>query len=282
MKKIVVLYHGDCWDGFGGAWAAWKKFGKRASYIGLNHDGTADKVVSGLRNREIYVIDFSFPENEYPEVMEKLVTYNKVVALDHHISGEKATKLAHEYRYALNHSGATIAWKYFHPKKKTPKLLLYIEDNDLWKFKLRGAKEISSYMQMFNYNFKLFSKLLKTIERPASRKKFIEKGLEILKYQDELISRLLENATLVKFAGYRTLAVNAPIFRSEIGHLLAKKEPPIGIVWYLQSNNIMISLRSNGKVDVSKIAERFGGGGHKGAAGFAIPLGQKLPWKIIK
>src|SRR3989344_1169898 len=34
-KKIAVLYHKGCTDGFGAAWAAWKKFGARAEYLGV-------------------------------------------------------------------------------------------------------------------------------------------------------------------------------------------------------------------------------------------------------
>src|SRR3989344_3757446 len=42
-KKIAVLYHGGCPDGFGGAYAAWKKFGNMAEYIPLKHGKPAPK-----------------------------------------------------------------------------------------------------------------------------------------------------------------------------------------------------------------------------------------------
>lgn len=29
MDKTYVLYHGNCWDGFGAAWAAWNALGER-------------------------------------------------------------------------------------------------------------------------------------------------------------------------------------------------------------------------------------------------------------
>ena len=25
--KPIIIFHGECWDGFGGGYAAWKKFG---------------------------------------------------------------------------------------------------------------------------------------------------------------------------------------------------------------------------------------------------------------
>ena len=36
-KKTVVLYHANCHDGFGGAFAAWKKFGDAADYVPMRY-----------------------------------------------------------------------------------------------------------------------------------------------------------------------------------------------------------------------------------------------------
>jgi phosphoesterase RecJ-like protein len=43
----------------------------------------------------------------------------------------------------------------------------------------------------------------------------------------------------------------------------------------------MISLRSDGTVDVSEIAKKYGGGGHIKAAGFVLDIGASLPWKEL-
>jgi phosphoesterase RecJ-like protein len=47
---------------------------------------------------------------------------------------------------------------------------------------------------------------------------------------------------------------------------------------------IHASLRSNGKVNVAKLAEKYGGGGHKKAAAFIFnsSLYKKFPWKLVK
>ncbi|KKT22880.1 MAG: Phosphoesterase, DHHA1 [Parcubacteria group bacterium GW2011_GWB1_43_8b] len=55
----------------------------------------------------------------------------------------------------------------------------------------------------------------------------------------------------------------------------------MGIVWYKENDGIHVSLRAQGKVDVSKIAVKYGGGGHKNASGFAWPENKKFPWKVI-
>ena len=53
-KEIVILYHGGCPDGFGGAYAAWKKFGDAAEYIPVQHDRV---VPEGLAGRKLFFID---------------------------------------------------------------------------------------------------------------------------------------------------------------------------------------------------------------------------------
>ncbi len=41
-------------------------------------------------------------------------------------------------------------------------------------------------------------------------------------------------------------------------------------IYEVQPQNLKVSLRSNGKVDVSKTAVFFGGGGHREAAGYDV------------
>src|SRR3989344_9258076 len=64
-KEIAVLYHGGCPDGFGGAYAAWKKFDDTADYIPLKHGKPAPENLDG---KELYFIDFCYPQ----PIMEQL------------------------------------------------------------------------------------------------------------------------------------------------------------------------------------------------------------------
>ncbi|HEY4504593.1 MAG TPA: DHHA1 domain-containing protein [Candidatus Paceibacterota bacterium] len=41
-----------------------------------------------------------------------------------------------------------------------------------------------------------------------------------------------------------------------------------------------ISLRGNGTVDLSKLAMKYGGGGHPNAAGFTLSFEANLPFKF--
>lgn len=272
-KKIAVIYHASCPDGFGAAWAAWKKFGSRADYYPVAH---SEKPLS-LRGKEVYFLDLAYKPEAMRLVLKEAA---KVVVVDHHVSAEASVKLAQEYVYDLDHSGSVLAWKYFHPGKPLPRLLAHIEDEDLWKFKLPQTTAVNARLELLNFNFKELDKAVRDFEKPALRKKFIAEGKLLGAYRTRMVRRLIEeNAVPVRFLGYRIFAINAARpFTSEIGNALCKMRPPLAIVWQEKKKNLAVSLRSDGTVDVAKIAERFGGGGHKAAAAFNLPAGSKKPW----
>ncbi|MFA5052525.1 MAG: DHHA1 domain-containing protein [Parcubacteria group bacterium] len=275
MKKILVIYHKNCPDGFGAAWAARKKFGAKAEYLAAAHPSSPPK---DLKGREVYMVDYCYSEDKMKSVLKSAA---KVVVLDHHVSQREAVKVSTEYVFGETNSGAILAWKYFFPKKSAPKLLLHIQDNDTWKFALKGTREYLAYLDTLPFDLKTWDKLIKDFENPDKRKEFFNKGSSILSFSKQNIETLSSTAEWVKFAGRKCLAVNSPVFVSEIGHVLATKAKGIGIVWCKKGDKLKVSLRSNGKVDVSRIALKYGGGGHKAAASFVIDASNplKLPWK---
>lgn len=273
--KIVVLYHGNCPDGFGGAYAAWKFFGKRATYIPLFRSNHPIEI----EGKEVYMIDFMYR----PDPTAKLIKNNiKVVAIDHHVSALDSVKLTKEHLYSNEHSGAALAWKYFHGSRKMPRLLKYVEDYDLWKFKVPKTREVSAMLDLFPFDFKAWDKFAGELENTSKRKQIEKNGALLLKYQKKLVESLLPEAEEVQFSGFRAYALNVSIFKSEIASELVKRLPPLAIIWSESRGKIVVSLRSNGKADVSKIAEKFGGGGHKAAAGFILEKGDKIPWVQVK
>lgn len=280
-KNILVLYHGGCNDGFGGAWAAWKKFGNKAEYIAMHRNDSFKMPV----DKEIYFIDYLFPA----EIIEEYIAKNKrVTAIDHHVTMKDVAALTQDPSFSLKNSGSVLAWKYFHPDKKVPLLLRYIEDRDLWKFKLPKSKEIlagTNFSEENTYTFEGFNKLVNNFERAEFRKKCIEDG-KIVKSVFNGINKSIEGfAEEVVLDGERCYAVNSPhMFASEVGNMLAKKNKKIGIaiIWHWVGGAIRVSLRSRKSYDVSKIAEKFGGGGHKNAAGFIVRDVKDIPWKAVK
>jgi oligoribonuclease NrnB/cAMP/cGMP phosphodiesterase (DHH superfamily) len=277
-KKILIIYHRNCPDGFGAAWTAWKKFGKKADYLAMEHQTPWPKI-SG---REIYMADFC--PSSLPE-MKKIVAQNqKTTIIDHHPSQRKCGRLADDYIYDQTRSGAVLAWRYFHPRKAIPKLLLYIEDVDLWKFKLPFTRELIASLESRKFDFYLWNKIVRDFEKAKTRRKYFEEGKAILRDRGQAIERIASYAEKVLFENYEALSVNSPTLVSEIGNVLANKTGTLGIVWRYKKNQLEVSLRSTGKIDVSKIAAKYNGGGLKAAAGFAVKLMNskiEFPWKKI-
>ena len=275
-KQIVVLYHRNCPDGFGGALAAYKKFGSRAEYISIDPETLPDEP---LRGKSIFVVDVGFPY----AVLKRLEEENKsVVVIDHHITNKKDAERFPQNVFDNDHSGAVLAWRYFHPKKKMPKFFLHLEDMDLWKWKLPKTREIISALSLLNFSFKEWLPFMQKLETKEGLKEIVVRGAVVHTYKKRLIERLTEHPTLVEFEGIRTHAVNSGILNSEIANVLLKKFPPIAIVWREREGNVGVSVRSDGSVDVSKLAAKYGGGGHERSSGFLLRGGKKIPWRSVK
>lgn len=275
MKDIVVLYHSNCVDGFSAAWVARKKLRNKADYIPAIHQTPLSRT---FRNKTIYFLDFAYEK----ELMEEIkAAKNRIILIDHHISAKEALVTADDFLYDLNHSGAVLAWKYFYPKKPIPRFLNYVEDIDLWKFKLPHTEKISPFMDMQEFSFEEWDKLYRKFQNIKSFRKIVKLGGNLVDYKLSLIKRIARRADLVLFDKRKIMAVNSIIFPSELGAFLCKKKSPMSLIWYETKEGIKVSLRSNGKVNVAKIAEKYGGGGHEAAAGFRLGLHEKLPWRYL-
>lgn len=76
----------------------------------------------------------------------------------------------------------------------------------------------------------------------------------------------LKDALTTELAGHRFGVVYASDYKSEIAHELLAQHPEVEAA--LVVSPVSVSLRSNGKLDVAKFAEKyFAGGGHADAAG---------------
>jgi len=277
LQDIVVIYHGNCPDGFSAAWVAHKKFGDQAFYYGLNHHA---EVPVWLKDKEVYFVDFCFDEDD---VMNKIIAENKkVVVIDHHISRKDATFKAAEFIFDINHCGSVLAWNYFFPSEKMPKLLDYVEDQDIWVWKNENAKEILSILGLRPYTFKDWDEMALLVENEESRKAIIHDGNIISLYQGKIIEYACKVADEAEFEGHKALVVNSQFLNSEIGHALAKNGVPIAIVWSQEGKRIFVSLRGDGTINLAELAAKYKGGGHHNASGFDFTDDQNAPWNLIE
>ena len=308
--KPLVIFHADCQDGFGAAFAAWLKLGDEAEYLPMNYGEVktpADfdmKVSLAAKDNDIYILDFSFPR----EVMDALFQHAKrVVWLDHHRSAfemwgqpsegprYKETSLRSYILLDNNKSGAMLAWEYFHRGTEAPMLIQHIDDRDRWQFKLDGSKELHAALASYQpWSFEQWRGifLCGLFEKETWRvpEEVYMEGAAILRAHNQHVQAALKQArpssvrVLLSEDGFAPvlngLTANAPAFlASDLGHELANKSGTFGLVWSMAADGqIHCSLRSNGDYDVSAIATAFGGGGHRNAAGFSTDIDTLMSW----
>jgi len=270
--KPLVIYHGNCQDGFTAAWAIWKVHPDWEFYPAKHGDPPPD-----VTGRVVYMVDFSYKQ---PVIEEMLTKAEKIVILDHHKTAmNDLNSLAIIYPpdelevwFDMEKSGARLAWEYFHPEKDIPQLVLYVEDRDLWRFKRGDTKAITAYLFAQDYDFSGWTVFADYIEETLSQHdECVTAGQAILDAKAKDTLELLANKFRYVIGGHEVWTVNLPYtFSSDAGNILAKGEP-FGSTYYYDGEGYVFSLRSdeNG-LDVSEIAKQYGGGGHKHAAGFKL------------
>jgi hypothetical protein len=264
FMKALCIYHGNCADGFGAAWAVRHALGDRVEFhLGFYQDEPPDVV-----GRDVIIVDFSY---KLPVLKKMLSAAKSVTIIDHHQTAEA------ELNYLLRSgvirgkfdgtkSGAMLAWEWFNPGKEPPMLIKHIQDRDLWKFELPGTREIQAAVFSFPYDFDIWDKLMATDITELQRE-----GVAIERKHFKDIDELLAmTQRRMSIGGYDVPVANLPYtLSSDAGNKMAKGEP-FAACYYDTPKGRFFSLRSvsDGGLDVSAIAEIYGGGGHKHAAGF--------------
>ncbi|HEY0010725.1 MAG TPA: hypothetical protein VGB97_02300 [Candidatus Paceibacterota bacterium] len=277
--KTLILYHGGCPDGFGGAYAAWKKFGDQAEYIPLHRGVPAPDAIDG---NDVYLIDFTYTRDVMDDILARAAS---VIVLDHHEGVQDVVEAMPEYVYDSARSGATIAWGYFHPGVPVPKLLSYVEDDDIYRFTFPETKPLLTYLIIQPLDFVVWDEIARKLEDPTEGAIILEKAAAYREYFEHLAEQAVEKANLVSFEGEEIYFANShphKTMKSLIGNLLAKKKGPFALVVSAHPNGYGVSIRGDGTVNVAKIAEKYGGNGHPNSAGFLIPREGPFPWEIVE
>jgi hypothetical protein len=252
----VVLYHAECADGFGAAWAIWKRF-PSARYQAVKHGIPPPE---GLDGRRVVIVDFSYPR---PVLEEMAGRTADLVLLDHHITAEKTLQGLPFVHFDQKKSGAVLAWEWAH-REPVPRLLQYIQDKDLWHWALPGSREINAAIASYPYDLHVWDRF--------DPKELEQEGRAILRYENELVGKLVAHAEMVEFQGTVVPSVQSSVLTSQIGERLTP-DHPFCLIWHDRDGRRYYSMRSQGKgADVGSIAASFGGGGHTHAAGFSVPL----------
>jgi len=226
----------------------------------------------------VYILDYSFTEKTKSQLDDILEKTKKVFWLDHHVSSIRFLEKYPKYYDILakiiidnNRSGAMITYNYLYPYiNNVPGYIKYIDDYDRWVHKYNKSLLFKLYMDSVpnnpsahiwkdlflgsvNYNNivsagNAIKNFLNNVHNEDAKEICYESEIEglkcivINKYLSGRSSTLLGN----QFDAYK-----------------------LSIVWTFDGDNYTYSLYSKSDdIDCSKIAEKFGGGGHKKAAGF--------------
>lgn len=274
--NAVIIYHDNCSDGFCSAWLAHKWY-PDAEFIPMNYGEPVpfEKLIGKI----VYMLDFCFKRPVIEELANKV---QKLIIIDHHKTAQEDLEnlsLSNvRICFDMGHSGCQLTWNYFQTRIEAKKITIpwvvdYVEDRDLWTWILPFSKELNALISVYDHTFEEWDKLEKMAwEGIENLSKF---GALVLKYKNQLINRLIKNAYQSSIDGHCVDVVNSPIFQSEIGELLCQKGNKFGVCYFNRSDGKrQFSLRSKNDFDVSEVAKKFGGGGHKQASGFEIDINQ--------
>lgn len=262
MTPDLCIYHSGCDDGFGAAFAVWKRDGDCVTY----HPGVYGVDPPDVTGLDVAIVDFSYKR---PIMVDLAGKAKSILVLDHHKTAQADLDgLAAEcpnvtVEFDMERSGAVMAWQHFHPQRTVPEFFLYLQDRDLWLKQMPDVDAFTMALRSYVQDFRLWDKIY---DSPQS---IIAEGRSIHRYFRTLVEIAKSHAYFKEIGGHRVPVVNASMFMSsELAGELAEGHPFAGV--YAESEtHTLWSLRSRpGGADVSEVAKQFGGGGHKHAAGF--------------
>jgi len=300
MKNIICIYHGVDYDGKCSAAIVNDIFYKEKVFnIPVDHDYDADTFFDNLNSisalvnyiiDDVFIVDFCFKI----DVMKALITRydNKLHWIDHHVSAIEMMKKANLVptgKYSLQKIGdgaCKLVWKQLFPNLVIPRAVNYIFMHDVWD------KTEWEYTEYFHNGLDIrhwannpgdnsnWHYLFNDYEDSCLTNSIIKDGVIITSYIKNNHKEYAKNAFEMELEGLKLICINKLNTNSSILDSIWDKTKYDAIMTFgFDGTNWRFSLyaNNNDKVDVSKIAIKFGGGGHKGASGFYV---KEIPEEI--
>jgi oligoribonuclease NrnB/cAMP/cGMP phosphodiesterase (DHH superfamily) len=305
----LIIYHANCYDGFTAAWVFSKFYAKRRTIIDPEpeyygaHYGEEPPDCSG---REVYILDFSYPRDIM--IDKVILPSSRTFVFDHHKTAQEDLQdLVGEIRrrYGINRvgdkivfdmarSGAGITFDELsrdaghragvHAPTAGGRglwIVDYVEDRDLWRKALPRTDAFTAYMATKPMTFEEWDKM-----QASTLKDLADQGEAVLSYIEQYGNKATAQARVETIAGYKAYTMNLPYMNCSefLNKLLTdpnemKVKPDFAASYFRTlKGEWQFSLRSVGDFDVSRVAQAFGGGGHKSAAGFKVSV---LPWEVV-
>jgi oligoribonuclease NrnB/cAMP/cGMP phosphodiesterase (DHH superfamily) len=280
MKKYTVITHGNCADGFTSAWIINKALSQKNELIFLDGNYGDEPDFEKIKGRDVIIADFSYPLQQMKEIIECALS---VTVIGHHKTAEVLLKPLFDDGlidgiFDMDKSGALLTWEWFFPHEEAPELVKYVSDRDLWKFELQDSKSFSMFLFSYEYTFGNWD----YIDRGWDERflDYVLEGKAIerkhLKDVTELCCKLCQWKRFKKLdRAYPVVNLPYTMASDACSYIAASENSQIGAkVGFSFSQGkdgrYYFSIRSRDGTDVSKIAKKFDGGGHKAAAGFVV------------
>ena len=286
MTRPLCIYHGNCADGFAAAWVVRRALmGAVDFHPGVYQDDPPDVI-----ERDVIMVDFSYKAATINAMAQ---TAHSILILDHHktaqedlshfpvppswaawcehIKDDRLTRVTRVAAYFdMERSGAGLTWDYLNDGLRRPPLIDRIEDRDLWRFKFADTRAVQACVFSYPYDFDVWDRLM-TFDLHTLR---IEGEAIERKHHKDIAELVGVTKRTMIIGGYAVPVANLPYtLTSDAGNLMAKGERFAACYWDTPNGRVF-SLRSTDEgLDVSAIAKAYGGGGHRNASGFRMPIG---------
>lgn len=274
MPDRLVIYHSNCADGFSAAFVAHQKYGDAATFHPSQYGDPPPDVIG----KDVLVVDFSYPRATLEAMARDAAS---ILVIDHHRTAEADLRNLPYCKFDMNRSGARMTWDELFPDADVPALIEYVEDRDLWRFRLAGSKAINAFIGAVEQTFANWTDLRRRLDTSSGLADAEFTGTFLLRQIDKYADAVAPHAIVRSVAGYAVPVVNAAApHTSELLHKLAG-DAPFAVSWWERGDGkFQYSLRAGegSAVDVGSIAKTFGGGGHRSASGFESGM---LPDKLF-
>ena len=272
---ITCIYHGQCADGLGALWAVVQKYGRENVEAVAGFYGSKAPDVTG---KKVLMVDFSYPRDAMQQMISQAESFT---CLDHHASARDALDGLPGCVFDMARSGAVMAWEFLFPNTEVPPVLLYIQDRDIWAWKMPMSREVSEVMaRAYDWSQPLDEQLARVTENNRMLReefdKVTVKGSIIRETTERLVAAHADSWFWVTVNDVEIPAAFChPVLASDTGNVLAS------LPENEEKTAVCISAGHDGKYGLSfrsvnggakALALSLGGGGHPNAAGAGVCL----------
>jgi len=301
--KALVAYHANCIDGITSAWVTCRALQKQGyevdifsmEYKALSVNDLIYKL-SETQYNDLFVVDFSLDvhvlatlSSKFPGMITTILDHHKT-AFEKYAPHMEVEQDSHIETYVQgakivldnNESGASLCWNWFCDTWPLvyPNLVAYVKDHDLWRFDLGDkTKWVNKFLMEQEKTLENWDDLNEIFEDDKALAGVLESGKALQVDHDNNVERTAYHAAPITLQGIEGLAVAClPKLVSDVGHTLAARCETFGAMFSIDKGKqeVTWNLRSKGDFDVSAIAKKLGGGGHKNAAGFIRKLSNDI------